>query len=298
MATTMKNLLTLMNDEDAQDYLGMLYHSRKRPTDLYQSLPYEDISTPRYKPSLTPNFVDASYLGVGGYNQFNPNVKGTTTRRPGMTNYEVDQANFAGLDVRPRNYTRSFEDDNARTTRADLAQYAPSNTSIPFATHVGPTREEIFNTQVPPTRSFEGPHARTLRKSLASDYYNPPPTSIPIGLGRSPGPGSLSIYEFDPNRVIWDSSEYKSEPDIKGVSLIKNPKTIKPEKSIEAEEGPSSWWDTALKMIQEAGVSAGDERGTAFAAGGGFAKSPEPFITGPNSIMTMAPLYLNRKEKR
>ena len=87
----MRNLLTLMNDPDVQDYLGMLYHNRRQPKDLYQSLPSDDrYSTPVYKPSLNPNLVDASYIGVGGRNQFNPNVKATVSKRPGMTNQEVD----------------------------------------------------------------------------------------------------------------------------------------------------------------------------------------------------------------
>ena len=54
----MRNLLTLMNDPDVQDYLGMLYHNRRQPKDLYQSLPSDDrYSTPVYKPSLNPNLV-------------------------------------------------------------------------------------------------------------------------------------------------------------------------------------------------------------------------------------------------
>ena len=263
----MRNLLTLLNDPDVQDYLGMLYANRQWPPNLYPNelTTVPSAQMPNYGASPHPNRVVPDYTGVGGHFWGRPNVKGVTTKRAGMTNREVDEYNRAGVSVVPRNVTRTYEADDARKTRAGLAAaYSPTNRSIPFATQVGPTREEIFNTPVP---SF----------------------------GASPGPGGPSVYEPDPYALIDVTTKPQADP--VSVKLGGDRSKIKPGKGTEAEEGPSSWWDTALQMIQDAGVSAGDEKGTAFAAGGGFVEAPDPFMTGPNSIMTLAPNYLRKKKE-
>ena len=70
-----------------------------------------------------------------------------------------------------------------------------------------------------------------------------------------------------------------------------------PTKGTEAEEGPSSWWETALEMMQAAGQEMGDEKGTAFQAGGGDVQYPGPYMTGPATIMGLAPTYPGKRKK-
>jgi|TARA_B100001123_G_scaffold31853_2_gene33471 hypothetical protein len=265
----MRNLLTLMNDPDVQDYLGMLYHNRRQPKDLYQSLPSDDrYSTPVYKPSLNPNLVDASYIGVGGRNQFNPNVKGIVSKRPGMTNQEVDSYNFAGYSVVPRNVTRQFYNPNQR--RASLypdgrqplrsnPAYDPTKVSGTFVRGVG-MQDDV-------------PHGNLFDST----------TGYP---DEGPLKGYLT-YQHTGNH-----------PDVVGISLLKDPKTIKPEESEFEEEGPARGLSqAALKKAAEM-ISASQEgapTARAFTTRMGT-REYQPYMVSPK-VGSLASLYLRKREE-
>ena len=123
----MRNLLTLLNDPDAQDYLGMINARRRWPPQLYTGMPNEPILGSTLPSSPYPNRVVPDYTGVGGHYWGHPNVQGVMTKRAGMTNREVDAANRMGVSVVPRNVTRTYEADDSRKNRGNLAAYYPKN---------------------------------------------------------------------------------------------------------------------------------------------------------------------------
>ena len=86
-------------------------------------------------------------------------------------------------------------------------------------------------------------------------------------------------------------------PEVKSAGRVGDDKEEGPTRGTEAEEGPSSWWETALEMMQAAGQEMGDEKGTAFQAGGGTGQYPGPYMTGPATIMGFAPTYLGKRKK-
>ena len=86
-------------------------------------------------------------------------------------------------------------------------------------------------------------------------------------------------------------------PEVKSAGRVGDDKEEGRTRGTEAEEGPSSWWETALEMMQAAGQAMGDEKGTAFQAGGGTGQYPGPYMTGPATIMGFAPTRLGKRKK-
>jgi len=199
-----------------------------------------------------------------------PNYAGTVVEdRPaidkpvGMTDQEVDywtgpMAEGAGLNVAPRQVLRKFHDVGAR--RPNLYQQPRVARSIP------------------------------LERGYPSGYGQEEGGMEEPYLGWRPTGTFLQTYPRLRKAYVEDEV-------VPPAVDIRDQDKEGPTKGIEAEEGPSSWWETALEMMQAAGQEMGDEKGTAFQAGGGTGQYPGPYMTGPATIMGFAPTYLRKRKK-
>ena len=250
--------------------------------------------------------VDPTYLGQA--------VPGRQTRvKPyNWTNLDTfSMTNPGGWNLTKRPVTREFESSKSREGRTNLAAYSPTNRSIPFATQVGPTRAEIFNTPVPSFGASPGPggpsvYARETPRNDPDyemvDVDGTPRVQINIKGGQNPryvdqyriagsNPNLQSTYTggYVPPRSRFYEMEadprYKQNQDIKS-------------REVEAEEGPArglSQW--ALKKAAEM-ISASQEgapTARAFTTRMGT-REYQPYMVSPK-VGSLASLYLRKREE-
>ena len=249
--------------------------------------------------------VDPTYLGQA--------VPGRQTRvKPyNWTNLDTfSMTNPGGWNLTKRPVTRKFESSKSREGRADLAAYSPTNRSIPFATQVGPTRAEIFNT--PSFGASPGPggpsvYARETPRNDPDyeiiDVDGKPVVQIevrknyvdifkelnPEMAGSNPNLQSTYTGGYVPPRSRFYQMEadprYKQNQDIKS-------------RDVEAEEGPARGLSqAALKKAAEM-ISASQEgapTARAFTTRMGT-REYQPYMVSPK-VGSLASLYLRKREE-